>query len=285
MGKNKAAPAQGTLGLPDLEVAKPRRGKNAALGYHWRLGASLPELGTHSVAKHDIYDTYVARFIRTLTKRHVQTQFRLTIVDGFCGGGLYAFAGDVVAGSPLRLLKAIDGARAEILKDRPNFLLDVDFVFVDENREHIAFLQNELIARGYGSQIGGKIRLIQSTFEDAAPSVIAEIRKKGRAHHSLFFLDQYGWSDVKLATVRTIMGQLANPEVILTFMVDSLINLMSDKRSSINALAAIDFTREDVRDLVAMKDDLGWKRLIQNTLYAHIQRQTGAAFYTPSTLR
>lgn len=281
MGKKTADRNQGSLGLPDQELAKPKPGTKTVLGYHWKVGSSLPQLGTHSVAKHDIYDIYVGRYIRTLTKRHVQTNFKLTIVDGFCGGGLYALNGAVVAGSPLRLIQAIEAARAEILKNRPNFILDVDFVFIDENREHIAFLRNQLAARGYGQEIGGKIRLIESTFENAAPSVIEEIRKKGRAHHSLFFLDQYGWSDVKLGSVRTIMGQLANPEVILTFMVDSLINLMSDKRSSISALAAIDYTREDVRDLVAMKDNRGWRRLIQNTLYAHIKRHTGADFYTP----
>jgi three-Cys-motif partner protein len=145
-------------------------------------------------------------------------------------------------------------------------------------------LKNQIIKRGDGSLLGTKIRLVHSTFEETIPNVIESIKKKGRAHHSLFFLDQYGWSDVKLATVRRIMGQLANPEVVLTFMVDSLINLLHDKTSSLSALAAIDYSRDDVRALLDIKDEhgqKGWKRAIQNTVYRHIIDCTGASFYTP----
>jgi hypothetical protein len=65
--------------------------------------------------------------------------------------------------------------------------------------------------------------------------VLAGIRAKGRAHHSLFFLDQYGWSDVRLGSVRRIMAELENPEVVLTFMVDALINLTLSPSSAFTA--------------------------------------------------
>jgi hypothetical protein len=97
----------------------------------------------------------------------------------------------------------------------------------------------------------------------------------------LFFLDQYGWSDVTFSTIRTIMGTLANPEVILTFMVDSLVNLLCDRTSDMHALSAIDYEREDVKALIEMKGQKGWKRIIQNTVYDHVQSKTGASFYTP----
>ncbi|WP_241215561.1 three-Cys-motif partner protein TcmP [Sphingomonas sp. ABOLH] len=283
----KFDPDQPALAIPGMyELARPKRivGDDDKLGYHWRPGGTLPTLGRHSVAKHDIYGIYVDRCIATLTKRHVQSKLKMTIVDGFCGGGKYALGDSVVDGSPLRLLTAVDAARAALVSRRADFDLDVDFVFIDESADHIAFLRDELVHRGYGDLIGTKIHLRRSTFEEAAPDVIAAIRAKGRAHHSLFFLDQYGWSDVKLATVRTIMAQLANPEVIMTFMVDALINLLNDKRSSLSALAAIDYTREDVRALLDIKDEYGakgWKRAIQNTVYRHILGQTGASFYTP----
>jgi three-Cys-motif partner protein len=271
-------------GLYELAKPKPVLGTLETTGYHWGPGRPLPELGQHSLAKHDIYSTYVDRYVTTLTKRHVQSQLKMTIVDGFCGGGLYAMGGTMVDGSPLRLLTAIDQARAILIARRSDFVLDVDFVFIDESADHIAFLRDQLVERGYGSVIGTKIRLIRLTFEEAIPDVISRIKKKGRAHHSLFFLDQYGWSDVKLATVRRIMDELANPEVVLTFMVDSLINLLHDKTSSLSALAAIDYTREDVRALLDLKDEhgsKGWKRAIQNTVYRHILGCTGASFYTP----
>lgn len=283
---NKKDSAQTCLEIPGLyELAKPKPSlgdDGAKLGYHWKPGKPLPILGPHSVAKHDIYGVYVDRYISTLTKRHVQSRLKMTVIDGFCGGGRYAFGDLVVDGSPLRLLTAVDAARATLIARRDDFDLDVDFVFIDENRDHLEFLREQLVARGYAPLLdAGKIKLVNLTFEEAATAVIADIKYKGSAHHSLFFLDQYGWSDVKLATVRQIMADLANPEVILTFMVDSLINLLNDKRSSISALAKIDMTREDVREMLEMKDDKGWKRAIQNTVYQHIQRSTGAEFYTP----
>ncbi|RJF78064.1 three-Cys-motif partner protein TcmP [Azospirillum cavernae] len=287
MARKKVDSDQLGLTIPGLyELAKPKLalGKPEKLGYHWGPGMALPELGEHSAAKHDIYSTYVDRYVATLTKRHVQSQLRMTIVDGFCGGGLYSMGEKVIDGSPLRLLTAIDQARELLIARRSDFVLDVDFVFIDENRNHVAFLTDQLVKRGYSSLIGTKIRLIQSTFEEAIPDVISTIKKKGRAHHSLFFLDQYGWSDVKLLTVRKIMGELANPEVILTFMVDSLINLLHDRTSSLSALAAIDYKREDVRALLDIKNEYGqkgWKRAIQNTVYRHILSCTGAAYYTP----
>ena len=282
----KRNPVQPCLEIPGLyELAKPKQAReddSTKLGYHWKAGTPLPILGPHSVAKHDIYGTYVDRYISTLTKRHVQSRLKMTIVDGFCGGGRYTFGDQIVDGSPLRLLTAVDAARVTLLARRDDFDLDVDFVFIDENRDHLEFLREQLLERGYKPFLDeGKIRLVNVTFEEAAANVIDDIRRKGRAHHSLFFLDQYGWSDVKLATVRRIMANLENPEVILTFMVDSLVNLLNDKRSSISALAKIDMTREDVREMVAMKDNRGWKRAIQNTVYQHIKGCTGADFYTP----
>jgi hypothetical protein len=115
MARKKAAPDQFELTIPGLyELAKPKSALGAPekLGYHWGPGRALPVLGQHSAAKHDIYSTYVDRYVATLTKRHVQSRLKMTIVDGFCGGGLYAMGESVIDGSPLRLLTAIDQARA-----------------------------------------------------------------------------------------------------------------------------------------------------------------------------
>ena len=267
------------------ELARPTpslAGSTEGRGYHWRVGSPMPTLGAHSVAKHEIFERYIDTYIATLTKSHRQTKLKLTIVDGFCGGGRYQLAGQEVDGSPLRMLSAVDRAQAALAHVRlKGFEIDTDFVFIDENKDHLAFLDDQLRKRHFGARIGSSIRLLNGTFEDQAPSVIAGIRAKGRAHRSLFFLDQYGWSGVKLATIRKIMSELENPEVVLTFMIDTLINLLCEKNSEIRALADLDFSREDVRALIDMKDRKGWKRIIQNTIYKHIQGATGAQFYTP----
>lgn len=254
----------------------------AGLGYDWIVGGDLPELGHHSVAKHEIFDAYVAAYIRTLTKSHRTRALNLTIVDGFCGGGRYMFDGAEMDGSPLRMLASVDRAYAEVSAARARGIeFKVDFVFVDANRRHIDFLRDLLEREGHGSRIGHDIHIIASRFEDAADQIITRIQAKGRAHRSLFFLDQYGWSAVTFATVRRIMQTLQNPEVVLTFMVDHLVNLLNDRMIGTAGLAAVDLGREDVQDMLRMKQMRGWKRLIQNTLYEHIKRSTGADYYTP----
>jgi three-Cys-motif partner protein len=118
-------------------------------------------------------------------------------------------------------------------------------------------------------------------FEEACPDILAHIQKKGTAHRSLFFLDQYGWSDVRLATIRTILGALKNPEILLTFAVDALIDFLSEKTAETQALLNVDLAREDVRELLGLKDGEGWRYLIQNGLYRHVQRARGHASTPP----
>lgn len=282
----KSKLAQPLLPLVGLyELARPVSSLaevSARAGYHWRIGSPIPTIGLHSVAKHEIFESYIDKYISTLTKSHRQTRLKLTIVDGFCGGGRYRLAAEEVDGSPLRMLSAVERAQEALTLARAKgFEIETDFFFVDENRDHITFLENQLRLRGFGARIGATIRLVHGTFEEHVSSIIAVIRAKGRAHRSLFFLDQYGWSVVKLTTIRKIMTELENPEVVLTLMVDTLINLLCERNSEIRALMNLDFNREDVRALIDMKERKGWKRLIQNTIYKHIQKATGAEFYTP----
>lgn len=250
--------------------------------YDWRIGESLPLLGEHSVAKHEIFEQYLGIYIERLTRTPSQTILNLTIVDGFCGGGLYRRGRSEAEGSPLRLLRAVEKADAALNAARTKgFQVRADFVFVDENADHIAHLRDVLTKRGYGARIDNDIFLICSTFEEACPGIIERIQRKGTAHRSLFFLDQYGWSEVRFATIRTLLADLRNPEIMLTFAVDALIDFLSVKTAEGAALLAIEMAREDVRALVDMRGQEGWRFLIQNGLYRHVRDRTGARFYTP----
>lgn len=150
-----------------------------------------------------------------------------------------------------------------------------------ENPHHVAFLNDVLRKRGYGARLGRDIIVRQALFEEACPDIMTHIQKKGSAHRSIFFLDQYGWSDVRLETIRTILGTLRNPEILLTFAVDALIDFLSVRTPETQALLNIELDREDVRALVDLHTGEGWRYLIQNGLYRHIQNRTGSRFYTP----
>lgn len=250
--------------------------------YEWKLGEPLPLLGTHSVAKHEIFEQYVRIYIERLTRTPSQTMLNLTVVDGFCGGGLYRLGSAEVDGSPLRLLVAVKAADEALKAARSKgFTIRADFFFVDENAQHVAFLNDLLVKRGYGPRLGQDIFVRCALFEDAYPDILAHIQKKGTAHRSLFFLDQYGWSDVRLATIRNILGTLKNPEILLTFAVDALIDFLSEKTAETQALLNVELAREDVRELMELKNGEGWRYLIQNGLYRHVQARTGSRFYTP----
>lgn len=250
--------------------------------YEWKIGEPLPILGEHSFAKHDIFEQYVGIYIERLTRNPSQTMLNLTIVDGFSGGGLYRRGSAEVDGSPLRLLKAVETADRALKAARAKgFVIRADFFFVEENSHHAAFLNDVLTKRGYGQRLGRDIFVRCALFEDAYPNILAHIQRKGTAHRSLFFLDQYGWSDVRLATIRTILHSVKNPEVLLTFAVDALIDFLSIKTAESQALLNIELTREDVRALMDLKTGEGWRYLIQNGLYRHVQDRTGARFYTP----
>jgi three-Cys-motif partner protein len=250
--------------------------------YEWKIGEALPVLGEHSVAKHDIFEQYVGIYIERLTRTPSQTMLNLTIIDGFSGGGLYRRGLEEVDGSPLRLLLAVEAADAALKAVRAKgFAVRADFFFIDESPQHAAFLADLLTKRGYGSRLGHDIFIRCAMFEDACTDILDHIQKKGTAHRSLFFLDQYGWSDVRFETIRKILGTLKNPEILLTFAVDALIDFLSVKTAQTQALLNIELNREDVRALMDLRGGDGWRYLIQNGLYRHVQNRTGSRFYTP----
>lgn len=92
--------------------------------YEWRIGDSLPELGDHSLAKHEIFERYVRIYIERLTRNPSQDMLNLTLVDGFCGGGIYARGQTKEEGSPLRLLRAVEEADQRYGDD--HFVADQD---------------------------------------------------------------------------------------------------------------------------------------------------------------
>jgi three-Cys-motif partner protein len=254
--------------------------------YEWTLGGPPPELGEHSFAKHEIFEQYVGIYIERLTRTPSQTILNLTIVDGFSGGGIYRRGSVQVDGSPLRLLNAVEAVdRALNAARAKGFAVKADFFFIDENPQHVAFLIDVLRKRGYGARLGQNIFVREAIFEDACPDVLAHIQRKGTAHRSLFFLDQYGWSDVRFATIRTILSTLKNPEILLTFAIDALIDFLSVKTAQTQALLNIELDRKDVRALMDLRTGEGWRYLIQNGLYSHIQARTGSRFYTPFFIR
>lgn len=198
--------------------------------YGWKLGGPLPKIGSHSLAKHQVFERYIERYIDIVAPHPAQRSLNLTIVDGFCGGGRYLYGSETILGSPLILLKSVRAGEVKLALQRQHgFEIKADFFFVDKSKDHIYFLRSELAASEFKNEVDRSIYLKNDTFERQAPSIIEFIQKKGTSHRSLFFLDQYGWSAVSFEVIRKIFASLKHPEVLLTFSVDSLIDYFREK--------------------------------------------------------
>ena len=254
--------------------------------YGWKLGGDPPVLGAHSLAKHQVFQRYTERYIEILSPFLAKRELNLTIVDGLCGGGLYQFAGDTVPGSPMLLVRAVRAAEARLALARQHgFTVRADYFFVDRKKAHIDFLHDQLAQSEFSTEIGQSIHLATDNFENRAEGVIQAIRAKGSSQRALFFLDQYGWSAVAFSTIRRIFEQLKNPEVIITFSVDSLIDYLTSETSRMRSGQAIELDPSLGEALSAMKTEEGQRAVIQGFLYKHILNNTGGDYYTPFFIR
>ena len=260
--------------------------------YDWRNGPA--EIDPHSVTKHEVLVGYLIRYFeqRTLNARG-RDRLRITLIDGFCGGGLYSLRGrgTQILGSPLRMLEAVREASARINAQRKKPIeLDVRYIFIDEDARALSHLQQVLNDRGYGDQIGQSIHIIHDDFASASPIVFQLIRAHTpRAHTALFFLDQYGYSDVPASLIRKIFSESPKSEVVLTFHVSAFATYTNDEfTDKVSAKLAIDIrsalggrTIEQIKE----EDAADWRRFIQAALYQALVKDCGAEYFTPFFIR
>ena len=254
--------------------------------YQWPADGKPAVIQQHSVAKHDVLRAYLIDYIQTLVVSPQQDQLRLTVVDGFAGGGIYVHdtTRQTVYGSPFAFLQSAEAA-AELLnrgRQKP-LVMNIDYFFVELDANAYASLQRTLVAQGYGPRIGQDIRLFNSAFESQVDPILQFIAKKSpKAGRSIFLLDQYGYSDVPTAQIRGIFQALPAAEVILTFNVDSFLTYASDSETTKKTLADIGIpdalrgrTIEDIK-----RSEKDWRLYIQSCLYRELVEACGARYYT-----
>jgi hypothetical protein len=96
-------------------------------------------------------------------------------------------------------------------------------------------------------------------------------------------LDQCGWGQIPLTTVRKVYHGLKWSEVFLTFGVDSLIDYLSDRTSDFRAAIAAELDEKFIQDLIRIRENeqVGWRALIQHGLYGHLRRNIDAQYVSP----
>src|ERR1700691_862425 len=255
--------------------------------YEWEPGKDLPFIQQHSVAKHEILRSYLSAYIHTLISNPNREEFRLLLVDGFAGGGMYRHSGtrNEVLGSPFIMLEAAKEAEAIInMNRRKPVELNIDYFFIEKKKRVAECLRAALIQREYGPRLDRDIFLVNSTFENEADELIERARKKmPRLPRAIFLLDQYGYSNVPTGLIAKIIQALPGSEVILTFAVDALLNFYSEHSKAAKTLLASEGIPEILRgrsfdDIKRIDKD--WRLFIQACLYRKLVDQCKARYYT-----
>lgn len=263
----------------------------ARTGYTWDPNGPPPSIKQHSVAKLEVLREYLIAYFRTLAIAPGQEHLRLSLIDGFSGGGLYQHEDSraEVLGSPMVILEAVKEAEALLNLDRQKPVkIDAHYFFIDEDKNAIASLTKLLRERGYGGLIGSGAELLTAQFLSVAPAVRdAASNRTPRAGRAIFFLDQYGYKEVPTTEIRAIFTQLPAAEVILTFGVDALINFASDSPETKGILTSIGIpdalrgrTIEDIKNREA-----DFRLYIQSCLYKSLVEACGARFFTVFFIR
>ena len=190
--------------------------------YDWS-GDSIPEIDVHSAKKHEVLKEYLRKYVLIVGGRPVQRKsLKLTLVDAFCGGGLYSSpGGGLHYGSPLVFLSSTEQAAAILRTSNPKYQFAPNYIFIDKDHSCINFLRQLLIEKGYENNFGKTIFLDCAPFESIYQSIVKRIiSRKGSARRCIFLLDQYGYIDVPLKILRYIFANLPKAEIILTIAVD-----------------------------------------------------------------
>ena len=258
------------------------------MSFRWRPGDPPPPIEEHSKAKLTVLRRYLRAYFDRLSVNRSRDEFRLDLIDGFSGGGVFTDGGDggrIVSGTPLIMIEESEAAQERLNRDRSKPLrFDFKYYFTDADRHHADHLRTALNERGRMDD--ERIVIRNSRFEDEAGAIIAEVRRRQpQAGRALFLLDQTGFSQVGLKLVARILRELRTAEVILTFAADALINHLAATPAYVKAVAPLDLTETRIRELIRLKNDAGGRALAQRALRDHIRNTTGATYDTPFFIR
>jgi len=246
----------------------------------------LSSIESHSQAKHLVLETYLRRYFEVRCAPLQLDNFKITLVDGFAGGGMYRLPdGQPWRGSPLIMLHVVHQMQAaeRARRQKKSFSIDARFIFVERNPAHARTLREQIRLDPVSAEFEGRIEVVEGAIEEKLDTIIA----KAKAHSvksgtSLFFLDPFGY-DGALPLARRVIDALPKAEIILNFMVDDLINFLSNTESMAQILARnhLQSVGALLPSLTELKSEDDWRAPIQFLLHKDIWQQSHARFFTP----
>ncbi len=254
--------------------------------FRWHPDEAPPEIQAHSKAKLNVLRHYLRAYFDTLNVIPARDNFKLDLIDGFSGGGIFSDNGETIPGTPLIMLEETREAEFRLNQTRRKPLdFDCKFYFVDKEKAHTDHLHIVLKEYDHGID-SSRIVVRNGKFEDEINGIIDSIRKRQpRAGRSIFLLDQTGYAQVHLSLIRRIFSELPAAEVILTFAADALVNYLAETPQFVKSVAPLQLDESKIQEIIRQKSSNGGRALVQRSLREQIRIVTGAKFDTPFYIR
>lgn len=256
------------------------------MNFRWHPDEPSPGIEDHSKAKLTVLRSYLHAYFDRLGGNFARDVFKLDLIDGFAGGGMFREGSESVPGTPLIMLEESEAAKERLQQGRTKPLqFDFKYHFVDVAAAHTDHLRKVLNERGY--QVDNeRIVVRNSRFEDAVEDIIIEIdRRQPKAGRSLFLLDQCGFSQVDVSLIARIFRKLPAAEVILTFAADALTNFLAETPEFVRVVTPLELTKQRISDLIQLRNGDGGRALVQRAFRGHMRDATGATYDTPFFIR
>ena len=255
------------------------------MSFKWHPDEPPPQIESHSKAKLRVLRSYLRAYFDRLNVNPQREEFRLDLVDGFAGGGLFADGAATMAGTPIIMLEETAAATKRLNEGRVKPLnVNCRFYFVDKEAAHTAHLSNVIKERELDA--AERVTVRTGRFEDEVDGILQSIKaRQPRAGRALFLLDQTGFGQVELALVQQIFSELAAAEVILTFAADALINHLATTPQIVSAVRPLELDESRIRELIRARDENTSRAVVQRALRDHVRHGTGAVYDTPFFIR
>lgn len=207
--------------------------------YDWDGGAILED---HTKKKHKILSEYFSEYLRVRCRHPQQSKFRLAIVDGFSGAGKYK---EGEYGSPLIFIDTLSCLIKEIncyrtSQGHKSVSIECLIIFNDSCPIAIQKLKENtspLLAALKNSENNLQIHCEYLNNEfDKSYSYIKKRVLSTRCNNVFFNLDQCGYSHVTSAIIRDITSTWKSAEILLTFMIKSILTYLSPDGTKNNVI-------------------------------------------------
>ncbi|MET0116421.1 MAG: three-Cys-motif partner protein TcmP [Sedimenticola sp.] len=225
--------------------------------YDWEHGAKLED---HTRKKHEILRRYFREYLITRCKFPQQEKFRLAIIDGFSGAGLYECGS---YGSPLIFVDVLINTAVEINTERYNqglkpLVIECLLQLNDRDTNALEQLKESLsplvIEAESSPHVQLKAEYHSSDFQEIYPTIKRRL-KEARYSNVFFNLDQCGYKHAPTSLIRDIVASWKSAEVILTFMIKTILTFLSPN-STTNQVPLEPDIQKDINLLLSGQDNL-----------------------------